>query len=93
VRPRVLVLLGAGAIAAYERLRGRRYRGDLRAYVGRAERWEGTTVVFLPHTSGTSRWLNRGEVRNRRLHAEAQRLLGAALRRAGVVRPRRRRRG
>ena len=41
-------------------------------------------VVFLPHTSGTSRWLNPSEVENRRLFAEAQRLLATALRGAGI---------
>jgi uracil-DNA glycosylase family 4 len=84
VRPKVLVLLGASAIAAYELLRGRRYVGDLRRYVGRAEDWDGVAVVFLPHTSGNSRWLNPSEVENRRLFAEAERLLAAALQGAGV---------
>ena len=84
VRPRVLVLLGASAIAAYELLRERRYLGDLKRYVGRAEDWDGMAVVFLPHTSGTSRWLNPSEVENRRLFAEAQRLLATALRGAGI---------
>jgi len=84
VQPRVLVLLGASAIAAYELLRGRRYSGDLERYVGRAEDWDGIAVVFLPHTSGNSRWLNPSEAENRRLFAEAQRLLGAALQSAGI---------
>ncbi len=85
VRPRLLVLVGIRAIAAYESLRGRSYKGDLRSYVGRTERWRGVTAVFMPHTSGTSRWLNRSETNNRRLFIEAQRRLRAALRRAGVV--------
>jgi hypothetical protein len=42
------------------------------------------TGIFLPHTSGSSRWLNPGEVENRRLFDKAQRLLGEALRSAGV---------
>ena len=84
VQPKVLVLLGASAIAAYELLRGRRYAGDLKRYVGRTEDWDGTAVVFLAHTSGTSRWLNPSEVENRRLFAEAQRLLASALRTAGM---------
>jgi uracil-DNA glycosylase len=85
IRPRVIVLMGSSAVATYESLRGRPYKGDLRSYVGRTERWGGTTVVFMPHTSGTSRWLNASEVRNRRLFKEAQRQLKAALRRARLV--------
>jgi uracil-DNA glycosylase family 4 len=84
VQPRVLVLLGASAIAAYELLRGRRYSGDLKRYIGRAEDWDGMAVVFLPHTSGTSRWLNPSEIDNRRLFTEAQRVLAVALRSAGI---------
>jgi uracil-DNA glycosylase family 4 len=84
VQPRVLVLLGANAIAAYELLRGRRYSGDLKRYVGKADDWDGVAVVFFPHTSGNSRWLNPSEVENRGLFAEAQRLLGTALRGAGI---------
>jgi uracil-DNA glycosylase len=84
VHARVLVLLGAGAIAAYELLRGRRYLGDLKRYVGRPEDWDGMAVVFLPHTSGTSRWRNPSESENRRLFDEAQRLLATALRTAGI---------
>ena len=41
-------------------------------------------VIFLPHTSGNSRWLNPGAVENGRLLAEARRLLGESLRRVGL---------
>jgi uracil-DNA glycosylase family 4 len=83
INPRVLVLLGRAAIDGWLHLAGRRFDGGLVAYVGRSEKWLGKSVVFLPHTSGSSRWLNSPE--NRRLLQDAQTLLANVLRSHQIV--------
>lgn len=83
INPLVLVLLGRAAIDGWLRLVGRRFDGGLESYIGRAETWLGKSVVFLPHTSGSSRWLNSSE--NRRLFQDAQTLLAKVLRSHQIV--------
>jgi uracil-DNA glycosylase family 4 len=62
VKPRVVVTLGGFPIKAYLRLRGRKVsEGKLSEFVGRSEEWEGRKIIFFPHTSGSSRWLNSPE--------------------------------
>lgn len=59
VNPKVMVTLGGFPLKAYLRLRGRKpTEGRLDAFVGKTEQWDDKTIVFFPHTSGSSRWLN-----------------------------------
>ena len=82
--PEVIVTLGGLPLKAYLKLTGRRTsEARLERYVGRKEEWNGRTVVFLPHTSGTSRWLNDPE--NRRLFQGAKELLRCVLVERGIV--------
>jgi len=86
VNPRILLVLGRCAIDAYLRLRNDRYSrygGGLNAFVGRSEQWDRKVVVFFPHTSGASRWLNPPH--NRELFANAKSLLARALRENRIV--------
>lgn len=73
IRPKILLLLGKLAIDGYMRLRGRKYSGNLDQYVGTKDTWGDISVVFFPHTSGSSRWLN--EQANRDLFKKAQTIL------------------
>lgn len=73
MRPKVLVLLGKLAIDGYTRLRGSKYSENLDQYVGTKETWGDISVIFFPHTSGSSRWLN--EQMNKELFQKAQSLL------------------
>lgn len=78
VAPRVVVLLGGMALAAYIELRtGKRDKPSLEAYVGKVEDWEGRRVVPLAHTSGGSFWLN--DPIHCALQAHAKRLLAQEL--------------
>jgi len=84
VRPRIVVTLGSLPLKAYLRLRGRpASEGTLEQFIGRSESWQGRQVIFFPHTSGSSRWLN--DPAHRQLFAEAQQQLGGALLAAGLV--------
>lgn len=78
VNPKILVTLGGFPLKAYLRLRGRQAsEGILSDFVGKSESWNGRTIVFLPHTSGTSRWLNSAA--NKELFIDAKSQLVAAL--------------
>ncbi|MCG7864761.1 MAG: hypothetical protein JAY74_00150 [Candidatus Thiodiazotropha taylori] len=73
IRPKIVVLLGKLAIDGYMRLRGRKYSGNLDQYVGTKDTWGDISIVFFPHTSGSSRWLN--EQTNSELFKKAQTIL------------------
>ena len=77
-RPQVIITLGRFPLVEYLKLRGRHIPAvRLDDFVGKAERWDSTAVVFLPHSSGTSRWLNKPE--NRELLEKAKALLRLSL--------------
>lgn len=72
--PKLVILMGAFAIKAYLRLRHRTGEDPkLENFVGRMDNWNDRTVLFLPHTSGISRWFN--EPSNRALFEKAKELL------------------
>jgi uracil-DNA glycosylase family 4 len=78
VQPAIIVTLGSFPLKAYLRLRGRESgEGTLEAFVGKTERWNDTTVIFFPHTSGSSRWLN--EFANKQLFEKAKQHFSKAL--------------
>lgn len=82
--PQVLVLLGSFPLKAYLRLTGRKAtKAQLEDYVGMAEDWSKRRVVFFPHTSGASRWLNKPA--NRQRFAEARKLLRRELIERGIA--------
>ena len=72
VKPEIVVTLGSFPLRAYLLLRGRQTKPTLDAFVGKTESWNGSVVVFLPHTSGTSRWLNTPANKERFETAKAQ---------------------
>jgi uracil-DNA glycosylase family 4 len=76
VAPYILVCLGGVAANALDKLRGcpSRRLGDV---VGEVEEWGDRYIIFLAHTSGTSRFLNDGE--NKRRQKDGQRLLKHAV--------------
>jgi len=60
VEPKVIITLGGFALKAYLRLQGRTVSdGKLEKFVGKKEYWQGKSIIFFPHTSGTSRWSKR----------------------------------
>lgn len=68
--PKVIVTLGGFPLKAYLRLQNRPVsEGKL----GKKEFWKGKSIIFFPHTSGSSFWLN-SEV-NKELFRNAQALL------------------
>jgi uracil-DNA glycosylase family 4 len=72
--PQIIVTLGSLPLKAYLKLTSRRSSAaPLEHFVGRKEDWNNRTVIFFPHTSGTSRWLNK--IENRMLFAQAKALL------------------
>lgn len=73
LKPKIILLLGKCAIEGYLRLKGIKYSATLENYVGKKEIWDESVVIFFPHTSGTSRWLNKPE--NCRLFDKAKKLL------------------
>lgn len=72
VNPHILVSLGGVAANAVDNLRGgaRRKLGDV---VGKVEEWGDRSIIFLAHTSGASRFLNKDE--NKARQNEGKRLL------------------
>lgn len=81
--PKVIVTLGGLPLKAYLKLTDRKTsEARLERYVGRREEWGGRTIIFFPHTSGASRWLNASE--NRRLFQEAKELLRSVLIERGI---------
>lgn len=86
VKPRVLVTLGLRPLQSYFALRGRKTSGlRLEDYVGESEDWNGTTVVFFPHTSGVSRWHN--DAGNKALFRQAKALLRTVFIEGGIAQP------
>ena len=80
--PKLVLLLGSFALKAYLRRQGRAAEDPrLENFVGRVDGWNGRKVIVLPHTSGTSRWLNAPA--NKQLFAKAKAPLRAEV--AGVV--------
>ncbi|WP_029134088.1 uracil-DNA glycosylase [Sedimenticola selenatireducens] len=78
VEPKVIVTLGGFPLKAYLRLRGRKpSEGRLDAFVGKTEQWGEKTIVFFPHTSGSSRWLN--DYANKQRFEQAKQHLRKAL--------------
>jgi len=76
--PKIIVTLGRLPLKAYLKLTGRTSSlARLEHFVGRKETWKGRAVVFFPHTSGQSRWLN--ELKNRVLFGQAKALLRSEL--------------
>jgi len=74
VRPKIVVTLGVFPLKAYLRLSGRSTsEGILKNFVGTKEEWDGSSVIFFPHTSGASRWLNNDS--NKKRFDEAKLLL------------------
>jgi uracil-DNA glycosylase family 4 len=74
VEPNVIVTLGVFPLKAYLRLQGRPVsEGTLKNFVGKKESWKGKSIVFFPHTSGSSFWLNSPE--NKGLFCDAKTLL------------------
>lgn len=77
-RPQVVITLGRFPLTEYLKLRGKNHNAvTLDKFVGTADEWEGAAVIFLPHTSGSSRWLN--ETRNRELLDRAKQILRSVL--------------
>lgn len=77
-RPQVVITLGRFPLIEYLKLRGRNPRSvALDEFVGTTEKWGNVVVVFLPHTSGSSRWLNKPE--NKQLLEKAKRVLRSLL--------------
>jgi uracil-DNA glycosylase family 4 len=84
VEPDVIITLGSFPLKEYLFLSGQAPRmPKLEEYVGRSQRWDGTTVVFFPHTSGGARWLN--DETNKKLFQKATRLLRKVLIGEGIV--------
>lgn len=84
--PSVIVTLGGVALKAYLEMTGQHVsKPRLEAYVGRSAEWNGRTVVFFPHTSGGSRWLNNHS--NKLLFRKAQELLRKVLVEKELVSP------
>ncbi len=82
--PKVIVTLGGLPLKAYLKLTGRKAsEARLENFVGRHENWNGRTVVFFPHTSGASRWLN--DHANRRLFQQAKEQLRTQLIERGIT--------
>lgn len=84
--PQILVTLGGLPLKAYLKLTGRKTsEAKLESFVGQKEDWDGRTVIFFPHTSGASRWLN--EPKNRQLLEIAKTLLRAELIGRDIITP------
>lgn len=84
VDPRIIVTLGSFSLKAYLRLSGSPdKRPTLERYVGTTEEWNQRKIVFLPHTSGGSRWFNSTD--NKRLFSTAKYLLREAFANSGAV--------
>lgn len=82
--PSVIVTLGGHALSAYLEMSGQLQAGALlNAFVGTSQEWDGRTVVFFPHTSGGSRWLNKPS--NKALFLQAKALLRDTLLTRGLA--------
>jgi len=57
ISPRLIITLGGFAVTQLDRLRKIKRR-NLSEVVGRSDQWNEARIVYLPHTSGSSRFLN-----------------------------------
>ncbi len=84
--PNIIVTLGGLPLKAYLKLTGRKAsEARLENFVGHQERWNGRTVIFFPHTSGASYWLNSPD--NRRLFQQGKALLRTEFIERGITTP------
>lgn len=84
--PQIVVTLGGLPLKAYLKLTGRKSsEARLENFIGKQEIWNGRAVIFFPHTSGASRWLN--EPLNRRLLQQAKALLRSEMIERGITTP------
>lgn len=83
IQPKIVITLGRFPLKAYLEARGVKGSYRLEEYVGQTEKWGKSDVVFLPHTSGSSRWLN--DQSNRVLLREAIEILRSLLLDHGLV--------
>jgi len=78
IDPQLIVLLGRFPLQAFLRMRGQPSNDlKLATFVGRTEYWDRRKIIVLPHTSGSSFWLN--DPVNRSLFDRAKDLLGAEI--------------
>lgn len=68
--PQVIITLGAQALHWF------RIGLRLDEIVGSKTIWRGRTLVGLPHSSGTSRWLNKNKPEHKKLLKKALKLIG-----------------
>jgi len=60
LRPQLVITLGRFPLVEYLKLRGRDPSAvSLDRFVGDLDQWDSAAVIFLPHTSGNSFWLNK----------------------------------
>ena len=84
VDPSIVITLGSLALKAYLELSGQKVKSpQLKNYVGTSHEWNGRTVIFFPHLSGSSRWLN--DYSNKVLLSQAEDILRVALAENKVV--------
>jgi uracil-DNA glycosylase family 4 len=77
VNPQVIVTLGAFPLEALLRMMNAHTKVRLEDFIGKSRLWNSRLVVFFPHTSGGSRWLN--DRKNQVLFAKAKRVLRSEL--------------
>lgn len=83
--PSVIVTLGGLALDAYLEMSGQNKANKLLGnFIGTSQEWNGRTIVFFPHTSGGSRWLN--EPSNKDLFRRAKELLRVVLYEKNLIR-------
>lgn len=73
VQPRLIITLGRFPSVQLDRLRKLRGARPLSQLVGTVEEWKNIRILFLPHTSGKSRFFNDAE--NKRRFKDAKILL------------------
>lgn len=84
--PQIIVTLGGLPLKVYLKQTGRRSStAHLEQFVGSKVIWNSCTVIFFPHTSGQSRWLNK--LKNRVLFTQAKALLRSELIECSIVTP------
>jgi uracil-DNA glycosylase family 4 len=85
VEPQIIVTLGLFPLKAYLRLSNQDLsKTTLDKHVGKSEIWGKRLVIFFPHTSGGSRWLNTSS--NKELFIQAQTLLRNSLIERNIIR-------
>ena len=84
VDPKVVVTLGSFPLKAYLGMAGlKESKPTLERFVGASHNWRGRSVIFFPHTSSGSRWLNDRE--NKVLFTNAEALLRQTLVGHGII--------